>query len=209
MILATLFYASLCQTKNFTAMKNLALLFERSDKSGLSWYAGANDFVNKVAANYSLPVDRVAAVVSTLSPGTNWEQNKKDSINLIESMSGNRRKFKFTTYGQNVVKAFRILDENAIPESYFSLKTGPKTLNFFYNLWQPDNPDFVTIDRHAYTVATGEQYIRLTVKQYRDVAEHYMRAAKRLDILPNQLQSTLWVDYRKKQDIKFAEFCPF
>ena len=187
-------------------MKNLSLLFERADKSGLNWYFEAHEFCQKVATQYGLPIEKVCAVVSALSPGTNWEQNKKDTVHLIESLHGNRRQFKFTTYGQNVVKAFRILEENAMPESFFSMKTGPKTYNFFRNIWQPGNPDYVTIDRHAYTIATAKEYRQLTPKQYRDIAEHYMRAADKLDVLPSQLQATLWVDYRKKQEIKFPEF---
>jgi hypothetical protein len=158
-------------------MKNLALLFERSDKSGMHWYYSANEFCKKVSEQYSLPIETVCAVVSSLSPGTNWEQNKKDSVNLIESFYGNDRKFKFTTYGQNVLKAYKILEQKAKPETFFNLKTGAKTFNFFFNLWQPENPEFVTIDRHASTIATGESYTGLTQKQYKNIATHYMKAS--------------------------------
>lgn len=190
-------------------MKNLIYIFKKSDKSGLNWYREAHDFCVKVAEKYCLPLNKVCGVVSALSPGTNWEQNKKDSVNLIESFLGSERKFKFTTYGQNVVKAFRILRETASPETFFNLKTGAKTYNFYFNILDPANGEYVTIDRHAYTIATGETYKGLTPKTYRTIAAHYIASAKRLGILPSQLQAALWVDYRQKMDINFNAYVPF
>jgi hypothetical protein len=190
-------------------MKNLIRIYSGADKSGMYWYNDANIFACRVAEKYNLSLPVVSAVLSALSPGTNWEQNKKDTINLIEAAQGNKREFKFTTYGQNVIKAYRILDEKASPETFFSLKTGAKTFNFFYNVWQPENPEFVTIDRHAYVIATGLDYSGLTPKQYSEVATHYKKAAAKLNVLPSQLQAILWTDYRTKQEIKFTEFCPF
>lgn len=192
-------------------MKNLVKIFEASDKSGLSWYDDANEFCTKVAEKYSLPIDKVCAVVSALSPATNWEQNKKDSVNLIEAFLGvSKRKFKFTTYGQNVVKAQSILEETARnSETFFSLKTGAKTFNFYHNILNPEDANYVTIDRHAYRIATGNEYVRITPKQYRLIAEHYKKAAKKLGITPARLQAALWVDYRRKQSISYTEFVPF
>lgn len=89
------------------------------------------------------------------------------------------------------------------------MKTGPKTFNFFHNILRPDDPNYVTIDRHAYAIAKGDNAERLTQKQYLDVANHYVRSANRLGILPNQLQAVLWVDYRTKYVNTFKEFCPF
>lgn len=189
-------------------MKNLKKIFEASDKSGLNWYNDANEFCTKIAEKYSLPLDRVCGVVSALSPGTNWEQNKKDAVNLIEAFLGlSDRKFKFTTYGQNVIKAQRILEETTRnPETFFNLKTGAKTYNFYFNILNPQDANYVTIDRHAYRIATGKEYKAITPKQYAEIAEHYKRAAKKLGVSPAQLQAALWVDYRKKQSINFAEF---
>lgn len=195
--------------KSIKGLKNLTKIFESADKSGLNWYDDAHNFCKNVSEKYNLPMDKVCAVVSSLSPGTNWEQNKKDTINLIESMNGNRAQFKFTTYGQNVIKAYRILDGYIKPVDAFNVTTGPKTFNFFRNILDPTDSNFVTIDRHAFRIATGKEYKSLTAKQYREVAAHYIKAAKKLDITPAQLQAVLWVDFRMKKEISFTEFNPF
>lgn len=183
-------------------MKNLVKLYIDADKSGISWYVDANLFARKVAEQYNKPLKTVCAVISALSPATNWEQNKADTIGLISGKKG----YKCGTYGRNVAKAREILKTN---EALFSPKTGAKTYNFFYNIWQPENPDYVCIDRHAYLIATNDIYTGLTPKQYEKVANHYRKSAKKLGVLPNQLQSVLWVDYRLKEQIQFANKCPF
>lgn len=191
-------------------MRNLAKLFNQSDKSGMNWYNDGHEFCKELATKYNLSLSQVCAVVSALSPGTNWEVNKRDAIGLIESYLDLRKyKHKFTTYGANVVKAQKILSGEIEPGKAFSLKTGPKTYNFYRNLLEPNNPDFCTIDRHAYTIATGETYKSLTPKQYKDIAMHYTKAAAKVGILPCQLQAVLWVDHRIKQEISFNIDVPF
>lgn len=183
-------------------MRNLVKLYIDADKSGINWYVEANLFARKVAEQYNKPLKTVCAVISALSPATNWEQNKADTIGLISGKKG----YKCVTYGKNVDKARRILRTN---EALFSPKTGAKTYNFFYNIWQPESPEFVCIDRHAYLIATSDIYTGLTPKQYNVIADHYKKAASKLGILPSQLQAILWTDYRLKQNISFTNKCPF
>jgi hypothetical protein len=174
---------------------------EVTDHSGLTWYNEAHEFCRLLSEKYNESLVTVCAVMSALSPGTNWEQNKKDTIAILER----KRKYKCTTYGQNVRKAREILSDG-IPR--FNPKTGAKTYNFFHLLVEPDNSLFVCIDRHAFTIATDEIYTGLRGKQYSLIAKRYIRAAKKIGLLPSQLQAILWVDYRIKNDIKF-EPVPF
>lgn len=191
-------------------MKNLTKLFNQSDKSGLNWYNDGHEFCKELATKYDLSLPKVCAVVSALSPATNWEVNKRDAIGLIESYLDLRNyKHKFTTYGANVVKAQKVLSGELEPDKAFSLKTGAKTFNFYHNLLEPANPDYCTIDRHAFIIATGEVYNKLTPKQYKQVADHYISTAKRLSVIPCQLQAVLWVDHRIKQEISFNIDVPF
>jgi len=176
--------------------------YSSANKDGANWYLEAHNFCKQVSENYNVSLVTVCAVMSALSPATNYEQNKKDTVNLIKGKRG----YKCTTYGANVKKARAIL-KDGIPR--FSSKTGAKTYNFFFNLLEPDNSAFICVDRHAYVIATGETYKGLTPKQYGNVAQQYTKAAKKLGILPNELQAVLWVDYRHKEEIKFKEFTPF
>lgn len=184
-------------------MKNLVKLYERADRSGISWYFEAHNFCADLSKRYNVPLANVCAVVSALSPATNWEQNKRDAVRLIQGKEGG-----YVTYGQNVIKA-KIALKTDNPGNLFSMQTGAKTYNFYHCLLSPSSSAHVVIDRHAYRVATGKEYTKLTLKQYLEIASHYMKAANKLGLLPSQLQAVLWVDYRIKQDIKFNIDIPF
>lgn len=173
-----------------------------TDFSGRDWYKQAHEFCVMVSDRYNVPLVTVCAVMSALSPSTNYEQNKRDTVGLISGKRG----YKCGTYGQNVIKARMIL-KTGIPT--FSLLTGPKTYNFFFNLLEPDNTAFVTIDRHTFKIATNEPYIGLKGKQYRDIVTKYRKAGQRLGVPPQELQAILWVDYRLKEVNQFKEYSPF
>ena len=92
----------------------------------------------------------------------------------------------------------------------FNRRTGSKTYHFYHNLLEPDNSAFITIDRHSYLIATGETYTSgLHLAKYERIADVYRKAAKKLGILPNELQALLWVDHRTKENIKFNIDVPF
>lgn len=156
-------------------------------EEGLNWYREAH----KYAKSLPVPLANAAAVISALSPACRWETNKRDAAAIIESRSG----YRFGTYGQNVTKA-RALITDPDPASKFSAKTGPKTLHFYHNILQPEDPEWVTIDRHAAAVAEGRDNsggVALAPKQYREYAAAYKAAAAVIGILPCQLQAICWV----------------
>lgn len=194
-------------------MKNLVKLYSTVNpstiKDGLTWYNEANKYCNVLAIQYNKPIDVVCAILSALSPATNYEQNKKDTLNLLAGTKG----YRCSTYGSNVSKARLIVSGKLSPANAFSLKTGPKTYNFYRNVLHPDSNEYCTIDRHAYAIVTDDTHIHLTPKRYELIAGHYKRAANKLGIKPCQLQAVLWVDYRNKQNISFKKFdnvdCPF
>jgi hypothetical protein len=172
-------------------MKNLVNLFHQTDRTGLNWYVDANKFCREVSEKHGIPLPNVCAIVSALSPGVEWSRNKQEALQLIRG-----KRSGFTTYGQNVIKAIKALT-HPNPIELFSPKTGAKTYNFFMAILQPERSDTVVIDRHAFRVATGKDYVGgLKPGQYRIIADHYIKAARKLGILPNQLQAVLWVWYR-------------
>lgn len=184
-------------------MRLLSKYKQVTDHSGLNWYREGNAWCQRVAEKHGLHLVTVCAIVSALSPACNWEQNKRDAVAIITGKKG----YKCGTYGNNVAKARAILKDD-IPR--FNVKTGAKTYNFYHNLLEPDNSTFVTIDRHAYLIATGETYSSgLHTAKYNRIKEQYVKAAKKLGILPNELQAVLWVDHRYKENIKFNIDVPF
>jgi hypothetical protein len=189
---------------------NLVKLFLSIDESakaeGLAWYATAHKFCVQVSVKYEVPLNKVCAIMSALSPATNYEQNKKDTENFIRLQKGIINAYKCTTYGQNVAKAKSIFESDSDPLTFFSVKTGPKTYNFYLNVLDPKGETAVTIDRHAYAIATGKEYKGLAKAQYEKIARQYTLAAKKLGLLPLELQAILWVDYRIKEVNKFKAY---
>lgn len=189
---------------------NLIKLFHSVDESvkneGINWYKEANQFCAQVSKKYDVPLNKVCAIMSALSPATNYEQNKKDTENFIKLQKKLIRKYKCTTYGQNVNKAKLIYLSDSDPIEFFSMKTGAKTYNFYLNILNPNCDKSVTIDRHAYKIATGKPYSGLTKVNYEKIAQKYINAAKKLNLLPLELQAVLWVDYRKREVNNFKEY---
>lgn len=180
-----------------TLKKAYKQLSKNQVNNSKQWYIKASNFANYLSKKYSVSYDKTCAVIAALSPACNWNQNKRDAELLIICFvtGANISDFAFSTYGPNVVKALNILNSNKNPESFFSVKTGAKTLNFYHNILNPNDSDYVTIDRHAAAVYEGRKTsgsVRLTPKQYANIASAYIATAKELNMLPNQLQAVLW-----------------
>lgn len=180
-----------------TLIKAYKQLPKNQVNSSKGWYKKASNFANYLSQKYYVSYDKVCGVIAALSPACNWEQNKKDAETLLTVFvtDANTTDFSFSTYGQNVVKALNILRSDKNPESFFSLKTGAKTLNFYQNILNPSNPEFVTIDRHAVAIYEGRKNsgsVQLTPKRYGKIAADYIETARQLNLLPNELQAILW-----------------
>ena len=84
---------------------------------------------------------------------------------------------------------------------------GPKIMNFYRNLLDPDDSRFVTIDGHMVAAWRGEE---LTMKEalvsasgYRTIAGDVKRLAFENYMLPNQLQAVLWFTRKRLFNVKY------
>jgi len=179
-------------------MKNLTKLYEKSSKQ-IDWYYKANDFARKLSIKHGLPMANVVGIISALSPSCRWEANKLQAEALIKGKRNG-----FTTYRKGVDKAIRLLTSDE-PSAEFNERTGAKTYNFYYNILLPDDPSYLTVDRHGYYLATGLQYNSIHYALYQRIANHYKHHALRNNLIPNQLQAALWVNHTEPSSIT----CPF
>lgn len=74
---------------------------------------------------------------------------------------------------------------------------GIKTVNFFYNLYTPENQDFVTIDRHMGKFCNNGLEYRITPHRYKNMSNAIKKLAKQLNLLPCQVQACFW--YHSKE----------
>jgi len=148
--------------------------------------------------------------MAVLSPGTFWEQNVKDTEAFLKG-----KRSGFATYGQFVTKAIEITkttNETEIYEIVYG-KQGYKTASFYLNILGYSNT--ITIDRHAYRIATGDTGaggVRMTENQYKKIESAYILAGNKLKINPVVLQAIVWNKFKRDNDRgKFNDEnnCPF
>lgn len=110
-----------------------------------------------------------------------------------------------TTYRACAKRAYRVLDGIDWVFSPYA----KKTYNFYQNIWQPNNPEYVTIDGHMYNLWKGERNllksvaVKFRAKEYEEIAQGFRIVAKEVGLLPNQLQATLWWCYKRMLGIRF------
>ena len=188
--------------------KNLMSILDRTPDAvvleGKDWYRQANIFVQDLADKYKLSLYQTAAVVACLSPAVKWETNLKDAQRLIDTFYHRgyigAKAITVSTYGAQKMKAIEVLTNRL----RLSPKTGPKTYNFAHNIHDPFDPNFVTIDRHAWNILEGAMNsgsVALTTKKYNLAVDVYKVAAKSTGFLPNQIQAITWIQYRKEKGI--------
>lgn len=179
-------------------------------REGMNWYADANRFALHLASTYGVTVEKCAGVISALSPGITWETNKRDAEILIAGVCAGilvddqKQTHRFSTYWRNVVKAEQILFTEGPVVDLFSERTGPKTLAFFLNILHPTKATRVTIDRHAIAIwsGDGESGRRgIHLAQYKRIEADYVKAAKKIGILPHTLQAVTWVMYKRIKNL--------
>jgi len=197
--------------------KQIAKLYnqagEAEKQDGQAWYPEAKQICEVIANKFGIHVNKVIGVVAALSPATNWKQNIADAHNLVMAFSTgqNPRDVVVTTYGNNKRKAIAILEAPGILgqtiAGFLNSGTLNKTTSFFWNIVNPGDDSYVTIDRHAIRIAIGSKQaddIAITEKRYKDVVKSYQIAAKSLGISAISLQAAVWVAYRRISQISAA-----
>jgi hypothetical protein len=166
---------------------------------GLNWYRDANAFAQSLDPERP---ERAAGVIAALSPLKSWEDNVKLAARAYD------QGFASGVLGANARKADAILS-GADP---LEVLAGNKVCNFYKSIANPDDPDAVCIDRHAFDIAVG----RITNDQsrtalsrkgvYESFGRAYKRAARVVSadtgaVVPSQIQAVSWVVWRRLKGI--------
>lgn len=202
------------ETTQTKVVKNLLRYYSLASpeeiEAGKVWYKEANAFCQEVAQQYKLEVWKVAGIVAALSPQTTWVQNKIDARNFIA-----KRGRGFMGQRDRVIKAKRILNASNGEEVHSLLSTKPgkalKTKAFYRNICLPGFCDTTTIDRHSLaaalqrpdnTAALSDREGAITEKQYRFLSECYVKAARKVGLIPHEMQAVVWTRYRKQRGLE-------
>ncbi len=155
------------------------------------WYSEARDWALGVAKKHKLTLEQVVGIIAVLSPGTTWDQNKRDTIKLIEQGAD----AVVCTYPRNKETALRII----AGERFVDITKGPKIRAFYDCILDPIGSQNPVIDRHAWKAYTGKQgggAVSLTITRYRRAAAAYIRAAKKVGVPVARFQAVVWLNYK-------------
>lgn len=162
-----------------------------------NWYFEINEYCKNLSDIYGIPLIKVAAIMSALSPNNTVRLN---CISLEKFLRHNGN-CKVTTFDGQKRKALTILnsDDNITIEEVKKIlgankDSALKTKAFFDNIFRPETSQAVTVDLWMIRWAKIEG--SLTPKRYRDVAQKIKDLAQELQVLPHQVQAKLWVDIR-------------
>ncbi len=171
---------------------------ERAD--GRAWYSRtAAQAVEDVrtaaqAANGAfLSFPQGSGILAALSPATGWGDNTAGAIEF--AITGNM-------FAQTPLfnERARLIAAGANP---LDVLGGRKVRSFYRNIVAPFDPGAVTIDRHAISLVFGKPLSERTLKPlagnvgaYQTCAGAYRAAARKLNLIPNQLQAITWIAWR-------------
>ena len=167
-------------------------------ENGTNWYKKANLELIFLCGKYLINLDKICTITSVLSPLTYWGRNVEYTEKAINQFLFFFF-FKVHIFRKNDNKVEQILncsDDDFIIEDYMNKNTGRKTYNFTYNLYQPENINYVTIDSFMVSLACGlAEYsfsIKINNKGYDIIKEQVMILANKYKIIPCELQAILW-----------------
>lgn len=167
-------------------------------QAGLSWYKTMGEMVIRRmrAANrehkcgYTLTRQACLGVVAALSPQKAWVVN----MNLADALVIRRNA---GTYKSQVKKALAILDG----ENPLDVLSGQKERSFYLCFLNPHSSREVTVDGHALNAWLGVylsvEKTRVTPRLYDLARADYREVAEMMDLLPHQVQATVWLAWRR------------
>jgi len=174
---------------------------------GLLWYSDAQKAAHIIAAKYGIAVYIVVAVIAALSPNNKWTRNVINAEMLIAAFlrGDGIDAVKVSTYHAMKNKAWDILAARPDYDGAKRMLKGQKITSFFMDIMGEFN---VTIDGHARNIAYDEKVgltddrTNIGVREYRALQAAYEEAARRIGLMPYQLQAITWRVWRDRHGIK-------
>jgi len=173
---------------------------------GLVWYPDAQKAAHDIAAKYGIAVYIVVAVIAALSPNNKWARNVINADALIGAFlrGDGIDAVKVSTYHAMKKKAWDILAARPDYDGAKRMLKGQKITSFFCDIMGEFN---VTIDGHARNIAYDEKVgltddrTNIGVREYRALQAAYEEAARRVGLMPYQLQAITWRVWRDRWGI--------
>lgn len=191
--------------------KELESLFERADGvdyvEGQLAYVRYNMVMRSLAECYGVRIDRVVAAFCAMSPNNDYTGNLRSLVSVLD---GYKRGLMFddvqiSTYRHCGQRAWSYVTGEV---DFASTVGGLKITNFYWNILQPENVGYVTIDGHMCaawrgTRATMKEAIVKSDRAYNEIAYAVKRLAFSRFLIPNQYQAIIWFVRKRVFEIKY------
>ena len=189
---------------------NITSVYRDADETqhaeGLLWYSDAQKAAHNIAVKYDIAVYIAVAVIAALSPNNKWSRNIVNADALIGAFirGDGLLSVKVSTYNKMKQKAWDILAARPDYDGAKAMLKGQKITSFFMDIMGEFN---VTIDGHARNIAYGERVgltddrTNIGVREYRALQAAYEEAARRVGLMPYQLQAITWRVWRDRHGI--------
>jgi len=152
---------------------------------GKVWYTEAHNYAVELSEEFNLELNKVCAVISAMSPLKHWNTNKKIARQFLEGKRNVHTKLQMT-------KAEWILEGKDVEMCL----GGQKTVNFYWNILNPSDTNWCTIDRHI--IRMFNQRPSLTVKQYSTIKNQFVSYSQTLPDITCNVQAICWIVMRTK-----------
>lgn len=192
-------------------VRNILKVYRRATTddiaNGLEWYDRAKRMADVIAKKTSLPVNTVIGVMAALSPNNRWERNVKDTETMCVAwiQGDDMSDFKVSCYNKMKEKGWSILSDGLVTDTDILTRLNGQKIRSFYSNIRGLNE--VTIDGHALNIARGYREGLTTDKTnmgkrvYMELQEAYVRAAKRVNVMPHELQAITWTTWKREHNI--------
>jgi hypothetical protein len=147
---------------------------------GKTWYQEAHDYAVELSEQFGVDLNKVAGIISAMSPLKEWNLNKRLAKQFLEGKRNLHTRLQ-------VKKAEWILEGKDIELCLGGLKT----INFFHNILSPDNKAFVTVDGHIHWMY--KEYPSLTPKKYNLIKNDFINYSNQTDQVGCEVQACAWL----------------
>lgn len=180
---------------------------DRVDREeGMIAYMRYHNVMQALADKYGNTLYRTIAVFVSLSPNSTYQHNLRGAASVLKAVQDGVpcRDVVVATYNHCRDRAYSYATGE---RDFFAKPRGPKIINFFNNIMDPNDNRWVTIDGHMSALWQGQAMTMrealITPVQYRQIVGDVKAFAFSEFMLPQQMQAILWFVRKRTLNVGF------
>lgn len=152
-------------------------------EEGRLWYRKAREYCVQLSEEFGVELEKVVGVVAALSPQKRWDLNKRIAKEYLQGKRNIHTKVQIS-------KCDWIMRGDNIPKCLGGLKT----VNFYFNILNPDDPNYCTID--LWMIRIFNETPKLTPKKYNELKQVCVDYSKQIQWVTPTTQAVAWIVQR-------------